>query len=261
MKTLQLGSTGDDVAKWQIFLRGRKKNSCVMNTGIYDQITHDETRQFQDKLKLKSDGIVGAYTFAAALKLGYNIIVDNSVDEYSQNWPLRPLTKSLSLNDREKIFGNFSYIAAPTPNNPEAITITSNWAKDNIATIELKQLQGLSGSPANCKIQIHKKVASQITQLFNTWEAECLSSHLKSWGGSWVPRFIRGSRTNLSNHALGTAFDINIQWNMLGTIPALKGKEGSVRELVEIAYQHGFYWGGWFPGRQDGMHFEVYKVI
>jgi D-alanyl-D-alanine carboxypeptidase len=30
-----------------------------------------------------------------------------------------------------------------------------------------------------------------------------------------------------------------------------------VRELVEIAYQHGFYWGGHFSPL-DGMHFEVF---
>jgi hypothetical protein len=65
----------------------------------------------------------------------------------------------------------------------------------------------------------------------------------------------------LSNHAWGTAFDINVQWNGLGITPAFRNEAGSVRDLVEIAYQNGFYWGGWFKSRQDGMHFEVYKIV
>ncbi|NRA35694.1 MAG: M15 family metallopeptidase, partial [Polyangiaceae bacterium] len=37
--------------------------------------------------------------------------------------------------------------------------------------------------------------------------------------------------------------------------------EGSVRELVTIAEEHGFYWGGFFSTRPDGMHFEAAKVL
>jgi hypothetical protein len=43
-------------------------------------------------------------------------------------------------------------------------------------------------------------------------------------------------------------------------VPALKGKQGCVRELVPIANQHGIYWGGHFKRRPDGMHFELAKV-
>lgn len=261
MKTLRLGSTGIDVEKWQIFLRGRKKGSCVVVTGIFDQITHAETQEFQAKSKLDDDGIVGPATVATALKAGYNALTDDSNDVMGPNWPARPAVKSLAYQDRTKIFGNFSYVASPTSSNPEAITITDNWSKDNIALVELKQLKAVKGAPSNCTIQFHKKLENQIVQLFNAWEAECLTAHIKTWGGSWVPRYVRGSRTSLSNHAWGTAFDINVQWNMLGTIPALRGKEGSVRDLVEIAYANGFYWGGWFPNRPDGMHFEAYKIL
>lgn len=261
MKTLRLGSTGIDVEKWQIFLRGRKKNSCVIITGSFDQITHDETKEFQSKAKLNDDGVVGPATMSAALKLGYSVMSDDGVDEYGPNWPGRPTVKSLAFQDRAKLFGNFSYVSSPTPSNPEAITITDDWSKNNISSVEIKQLQGIKGAPSSCRIQVHKKLESQIVKLFNAWESECLTSNIKTWGGSWVPRFIRGSRTSLSNHAWGTAFDINVQWNMLGTVPALKGKEGSVRELVEIAYDCGFYWGGWFPNRPDGMHFEAYKIL
>jgi hypothetical protein len=33
-----------------------------------------------------------------------------------------------------------------------------------------------------------------------------------------------------------------------------------VRELVEIANEWGFYWGGHFT-RKDGMHFEIAKIL
>jgi hypothetical protein len=54
--------------------------------------------------------------------------------------------------------------------------------------------------------------------------------------------------------------DLNVAWNRLGTVPALKGKTGSLRELVPIANELGIYWGGHFAGRPDGMHFEVAQV-
>jgi len=129
MKTIRLGSAGSDVEKWQLFLRGRKNNSCIVVNGVFDQITHDETKEFQLKSKLKDDGVVGPMTIAAALKLRYNAISDDSADEYSQNWPTKPQEKSLSFQDRVKLFGNFNYISSPTSNNPEAIKITDNWSK------------------------------------------------------------------------------------------------------------------------------------
>ncbi len=97
--------------------------------------------------------------------------------------------------------------------------------------------------------------------MFEQWERAGLKSHILTWGGSWVPRFVRGSRTQLSNHAWGTAFDVNVRWNMLGTQPALRGQKGSVRELVQIANDNGYYWGGHFHKRIDGMHFEVRLIV
>jgi hypothetical protein len=43
-------------------------------------------------------------------------------------------------------------------------------------------------------------------------------------------------------------------------VPALLGHDGTVRELVSIANAHGFYWGGHFRNRPDGMHFEIAEV-
>jgi hypothetical protein len=74
--------------------------------------------------------------------------------------------------------------------------------------------------------------------------------------------FVRGlaHRQVLSNHAFGTAFDINYAWNKLGAEPAVESMKGSVYPLIPLAHKHGFYWGGHFS-RKDGMHFEIAKVI
>jgi hypothetical protein len=55
--------------------------------------------------------------------------------------------------------------------------------------------------------------------------------------------------------------DINVAWNGLGRQPAFVGQKGSVRELVPAAEKHGFYWGGFFASRPDGMHFEAAKIL
>jgi hypothetical protein len=95
--------------------------------------------------------------------------------------------------------------------------------------------------------------------LWADWERAGLLHLVLTWHGSYVARFVRGSDRTLSNHAFGSAFDINFAWNKLGTVPALVGQKGTVRELVQIANDNGFYWGGHFK-RLDGMHFEVAQV-
>jgi hypothetical protein len=55
----------------------------------------------------------------------------------------------------------------------------------------------------------------------------------------------------------GVSGEASADRGRLGAIPAPVGHEGSVRELVPIAHRFGFYWGGYFKQRPDGMHFEV----
>lgn len=110
-------------------------------------------------------------------------------------------------------------------------------------------------------MRFHKKAVEQLKALWAAWEEAGVLHRVLTYEGSYSPRFIRGSRETLSNHAYGSAFDINYQWNRLGAVPALEGQEGSVRELVDIANEHGFFWGGHFRGRADGMHFEVAKLL
>jgi len=260
MQILRKGAQGQDVTQWQNFLRGLNARSSVVATGAFDIVTELETKAFQKRHGLVSDGVVGPKTLSVALQAGYPLMHDPVSDIDGPDWPPKPQQGSLSHADREKLFGNFTYIATPTIANPEAITITGQWLS-NVTQVHLPQISNLPGAPGSAVIPFHVKLAPQLQKLFKEWDDAGLRYLLMTWGGSWSPRFIRGSRTVLSNHAWGTAFDINVQWNQLGAQPALRGAVGSVRELVEIAYENGFYWGGWFAKRPDGMHFEAYKIL
>lgn len=264
MRTLYLGLTGDDVKAWQTFLVGVNSYSDVVVSSTFDQQTLVETKTFQTSVGLVGaavDGAVGSTTLAKAMALGYNPTSDDRQCEDGPNWPLPPTEGPLSLSLRAQTFGSFAYKPAGNPTNPEAIIITDNWAASNIINVSLPQLHGVVGAPANGQVPFHRLAAPQLQRLFDAWAAAGLNDLILTWAGSWAPRFIRGSRTVLSNHAWATAFDINVQWNMLGTQPVLKGQRGSVRELVALANQNGFYWGGHFHDRPDGMHFEVFKVL
>ena len=260
MRTLRLGSTGTNVRKWQIFLTGRGLFSGVVN-GIFDQATDDATREFQRKQRLKDDGIVGNKTFGAAMLLGFRVIRDDDPAKAGPNFPPPPdFDPLVGNNARAGVFGRFAFVSAPLPDNPENISITDGWDRDNIVRVLIPELIGVNGAPRSGSIQFHKLAAAQLAALWQDWRGAGLLERVLSFEGSFVPRFIRGSRTTLSNHAFGSAFDINAKFNPLGAVPALLGHEGAVRELVSIANDHGFYWGGHFQNRPDGMHFEIAQV-
>ncbi len=270
MRTLYIGLTGDDIRAWEHFLLGINPTSQLIVDGLFDQATKDETKKFQSQVGFIGrdvDGIVGPATLGKAMGLGFDPLHDDRTEEDGPNWPPIPTEGPLTGVARGTLFGNFAYVASGSPVNPEAITITDGWAGSHIVTVDVPQLHGVDGTSGN--VSVHKLLAPQLLRTFAAWEQAGLKDRILTWGGSWAPRFIRGSRTYLSNHAWGTAFDINVQWNMLGTRPALRGQKGCVRELVQIAYENGMYWGGWFGyahdgklgGRSDGMHFEIRRII
>lgn len=162
----------------------------------------------------------------------------------------------MSNAQRELVFGKFNFVSQPLPGNPENIKITDGWENDNIKNFTIPQLQLIKGSP---NVSFNKLAGNELVKLWSDWDKANLLPLVLTWGGSFVPRFIRGSRSVLSNHAFGSAFDINVAWNQLSTIPPLVNQKGCVRELVSIANENGFYWGGHFS-RKDGMHFEVAKI-
>jgi peptidoglycan hydrolase-like protein with peptidoglycan-binding domain len=256
LSALRVGMRGDRVLAWQTFLVGKGFDNGPID-GFFGEHTRDATKEFQKKCKLEDDGVAGRTTLLKAAALGFELIEEPAEDNTSSNFPPRPSFPPLVRDDqRAAVFSRFEYVSAPTPDNPEAIRILGNWEKENIITVPIPQLSKTSASKPPQAMRFHRLAAKQLQGLWEEWESAKLLNRIVSYDGSYVPRFIRGSRTALSNHAFGTAFDINFKYNGLGRRPALVGETGCVRELVRIAHQWGFYWGGHFT-RLDGMHFEV----
>ena len=257
MRVLRKGMTGDDVERWQFFLVGQ--NHQLEVDGNFGGDTFNATSAFQTDNHLDVDGAVGSETLGRAMSLGFDPL-DNSAGPANSgsNFPPPPSFNPLiSTADRQNIFGKFDFVSAPVPSNPENIRILGNWEQDNIVRVQLPQLVGVQGAPHDGGARFHKKAADQLVGLWKAWDDAGLLSRVLTWDGSFVPRFVRGSRKVLSNHAFGTAFDINASFNPRGARPALVGKKGSVREMVTIANGLGFYWGGHFGAKPDGMHFEI----
>jgi hypothetical protein len=257
LESIKKGARGEAVADWQYFLLGRGIYKGEVH-GEFDDATHRATVAFQKNNNLSPvDGWVGTSTYAVALGLGFDPLVYTL--ENSKDFPGPPDFKPLTVAEKHKLFGTIQFVDAPTKSNPEAVRISNGWEK-NITQVSIPQLVGLEGTGRAKTFSFHKKIAEQVQALFQAWDDAGLKKYLLTYAGDWAPRYVRGSRTTLSSHAWGTAFDINAAWNMRGSRAAARGTEGSVRELVLIAYEHGFYWGGYFQ-QTDGMHFEATKIL
>ena len=225
----------------------------------FGSLTDKHTKEWQRAYGLEADGVVGKNTWAKAADEGREPKSQTQAKLFG-GLPKHPPFGPLISSGRDALFGKLEYVSAPTTKNPEAIRITNGW-DSNVTIVEIPQLKGVEGAPSHCRIPWHKKGVSQMTALWQAWEDEKLLDRVISWAGSWNPRFIRGSRRTLSNHAYATAFDINSWANALGAEPKAVGDRGSVVELVSIANELGFYWGGHYHSRPDGMHFELAKIL
>lgn len=76
------------------------------------------------------------------------------------------------------------------------------------------------------------------------------------WG--FAERDIRGS-TEISNHASGTAIDLNAPQHPLGTDPAANFTPAQIAAIRRIVADSdgALRWGGDYVGRKDGMHVEI----
>jgi hypothetical protein len=169
-----------------------------------------------------------------------------------------PKLGPLTLAQRQELFGRIEFVPNPTSADREGVRITNGWAAANIVEAKVPQLV-TAGVSQTGRVWVHKRAKPQLLEVFASWEEAGLLDCLRSWGGCYNARFIRGSTTTLSTHAHGSSFDINMQWNGLNKEPAAAGTHGSVRELVPIAEKLGWYWGGRFT-RRDGMHFEIARL-
>lgn len=243
---LKRGMIGQEIIKWQRFLLEKGFLSGILD-GIFGADTEKATVAWQNANDLEADGVVGKNSFTKAKEQGF---------EHSPAtlwYPPRPDFGSPSTARVKEMFGDFEY----TRLKGGDIDIHGNWVSDNIVKVEIKQLIGIEGAPKDGKIRFHRKGVKQLVGFFDEVEKQGLKNLIISFAGAFYPRMVRGSKTRLSNHSWGTAFDINAPENWLGQQPASVGRKGSLLKLVPIANSFGFYWGGHYQKRLDGMHFEL----
>ncbi len=256
LPALRVGMVGPRIFMWQSFLRGRGFDPGPTD-GQFGDRTRDATIAYQTRYGLDPDGVAGQRTLLKAVSQGFELVEQPRDDDRGSNFPPPPTFEPLVTNQqRAQVFGSFDFVPAPTAAEPGAVRILGNWQRDNIVKVPVPQVRNVQGARGRDYIWFHRLAARQLQALWSAWEVAGLLDRVLTYEGSFNPRFVRGSTTTLSNHAFGSGFDINYTWNKLGHRPALVGQRGSVRELVPIAHQHGFYWGGHF-GRPDGMHFEI----
>jgi len=139
------------------------------------------------------------------------------------------------------------------------------WERKNIVMVHVPWPLEHSRYGFQRPIRVHKLVVDQFSLMFRRWKESGLLEHLKTMDGTLNIRMKRGKEasldiSNLSTHSFGAAIDLNARWNGLGKKPAPVGSEGSLIELVPIAQELGFVWGGEWK-TPDAMHLEIGKVL
>ncbi|XWN29932.1 MAG: M15 family metallopeptidase [Devosia sp.] len=276
--TLRRGHIGTDVLRLQTFLIDQGIPLQFGADGDFGPATLQAVRTFQGNNGLTVDGVFGRGSVTAALPFGYAntgfsepIPRTQAEIQDALRWPDKPDDLQRPNHEvSDNLFGKFRYQPAGTASSPGRIRILDGWVRDNIETAVIPQLVNMvdrqSSSPSlmtNGEIACHRLATPRIQALFAAWETTGLLDRVLYYVGCFNPRLKRGAtspvRANLSNHSWGSAFDINSQENWLWEPDAIIGARGCVRELVHVANEEGFYWGGHF-GNKDGMHFEIAEL-
>lgn len=106
-------------------------------------------------------------------------------------------------------------------------------------------------------------VATVLQYLVDQFQArvENIDLYTKGSGDDWghAYRPIRGAVTGLSNHASGTAVDLNATRHPLGTNPTANFTAAQILAIRHILTEldGAVAWGGNYHGRKDSMHFEI----
>lgn len=104
----------------------------------------------------------------------------------------------------------------------------------------------------------HGDAATVLLYVARRFHREVEPLHV-GWCWGYAPRKIRGSASAISNHASGTAIDLNAPKHPLGVDPHRTFTTAQIAAIHRILDAcHGTVrWGGDYHGRKDGMHFEL----
>lgn len=270
MPRLKLGESGLLVARWNAFLASHEVPHDAGD--MFGSRSESGTIAFQKAVnkkfgstQLTVDGIAGNLTlgFAIASNLTDDLDAARVASLWGYNYPprLAGLPPPPSQEEMHQQFGKIEFQHAPEPGNDERIVITNGWADRNLERFQVPQLKQVTGGSQSGSVWFHKAAGAQLVALWQCWELAGVLPDVKTYEGAFNARLKRGSKTELSNHAWGTAFDINYGANRLNAMPSTPDEIGCVYRLVPLANALGFNWGGSYRGRLDGMHFEVTRIL
>lgn len=265
------GAEGTDVRRLQEYLRDA--GHTLSPDGLFGPNTRTATIAFQRDLGLPQTGAVDQFTVEALEAKG--LVLLSPPKEGAKpglDWPERPdEPQQPDYELTSSLFGEFEFRHTPVPSNPEKIEILGGWEQENIVTVRVPQLDRcLFAAGAHYAvretgvIKCHRLAEAAFLELFARWGEAGLLDRILTCAGAFNARLKRGHTkakpANLSNHSWGTAIDLNAWENPLGHVPVGIGSRGAVRELVGIANSLGFFWGGHYKNRPDGMHFELARL-
>lgn len=126
------------------------------------------------------------------------------------------------------------------------------------ASKDPSEIDIISVSIPGCSVKVRctKAVAPLIAGFckeFNELIEPIDGGQLDDWGYAF--RMVRGSTETLSNHASGTAIDLNATKHPLGKIGTFPTEK--VPMIRALAKKYGLAWGGDYRNRKDEMHFEI----
>jgi D-alanyl-D-alanine carboxypeptidase len=268
MPLLSIGVRSPLAKRWNQFLRD--KGWASGSKDLFDFESQKGTIQFQKnwnsnhpKSPLTEDGLAGNRGLGRAITESLNDDFTAELVATLEGKKYPPVPQNLSpvvgKVACDTAFGEIKF--ERVAEDSDDIRFLNDWPKKFLSTIDVPQLKKITSPIQSGKATFHKSAALQYQALWEAWEKKGLLSRINSYSGSYSPRVIRGTKDRLSLHAYAVAFDINVDTNSLSALPALEGEPGSVCDLVSTANALGFYWGGHFSSRFDGMHFEVCKIL
>jgi hypothetical protein len=134
------------------------------------------------------------------------------------------------------------------------LTSYNGWtASDKPESIHIKSY-AIPGT--TLKIRCAEAVAPLIVGFckeFNELIEPLDGGQLDDWGYAF--RSVRNVPDKLSNHASGTAVDLNSRVHVLGKVGTFPAEK--VPMIRALARKYGLFWGGDYQKRADEMHFEI----
>ena len=128
------------------------------------------------------------------------------------------------------------------------------------ARLGFKPIRSVSGTvpvsaPSGTTFRVAPRAAPQFRGFLRDLEATGYKTNLRGGGGGWVYRTKAGGGRSLSQHAYGTAIDIDPAHNPFRTT-----RTNLPRQTSELAKKWGLSWGMEWHNTKDPMHFEISKL-